>query len=60
MMTQIEQSKGSTNLFGDVDPGALSRKGTAEEVARVIVFLLSDESSFVNGIVVPIDGGWIC
>lgn len=60
MMTQIEQSKGSTELFGAGDPGALARKGTADEVAQVIVFLACDASSFVNGAVVPVDGGWIC
>ena len=28
-----------------------------EEVAAAIVFLLSDEASYVNGVVIPIDGG---
>lgn len=36
---------------------ALGRFGTAEEVARVVRFLLSDEASFVTGAVVPINGG---
>lgn len=40
--------------------GALARKGDAEEVAELISFLLSPNSSFVNGVTVPIDGGWIC
>ncbi|KAM0800657.1 putative short chain dehydrogenase/ reductase [Usnea florida] len=60
MIKQIEEAKGSTELFGAVDPGALARKGDAEEVAKSIVFLLSPESSFVNGVVIPVDGGWIC
>ena len=34
------------------------RVGTAEEVARVAVFLASDEASFVNGVILPVDGGW--
>jgi NAD(P)-dependent dehydrogenase (short-subunit alcohol dehydrogenase family) len=60
MIKQIEECKGSTELFGAGDPGALARKGDASEVAEVIVFLLSDSSSFVNGVVLPIDGGWMC
>jgi 3-oxoacyl-[acyl-carrier protein] reductase len=34
-----------------------NRMGTAEEVANVYLFLASDESSFVNGAVISVDGG---
>lgn len=36
---------------------ALGRMGKAEEVARVIAFLASDEASFITGSLVPVDGG---
>lgn len=36
----------------------LSRIGQPEEVANVIAFLLSDESSFVTGSTYFVDGGW--
>lgn len=36
---------------------ALQRMGTAEEVANVVVFLLSEKSSYVNGSVIEISGG---
>lgn len=37
----------------------LARFGSANEVAEAIVFLASDSASFVNGIVLPVDGGYL-
>jgi NAD(P)-dependent dehydrogenase (short-subunit alcohol dehydrogenase family) len=34
------------------------RFGTPEEIANVAVFLASEKSSFVNGAIVTVDGGW--
>ncbi|KAK9414815.1 hypothetical protein SUNI508_10933 [Seiridium unicorne] len=41
-------------------PGALARQGSPTEVAEAIVFLLSSQSSFINGTDITIDGGWVC
>ncbi|SEE83565.1 SDR family NAD(P)-dependent oxidoreductase [Ruania alba] len=38
---------------------ALERRGLAKDVAGVFTFLASDESSFVTGQVVNVDGGWV-
>ena len=36
---------------------ALGRPGEAEEVAKAIAFLASDDASFSTGISLPVDGG---
>ena len=38
---------------------AIGRMGRPEEVARAVLYLASDESSFVTGVALPVDGGGV-
>jgi NAD(P)-dependent dehydrogenase (short-subunit alcohol dehydrogenase family) len=39
---------------------ALGRLGKPDEIAKVILFLCSDLASYVQGVMVPVDGGFLC
>lgn len=38
--------------------GVMPRVGEPEEVAKIALFLASDDSSFINGTVIKADAGW--
>ena len=38
----------------------MKRWGSSEEVANLIMFLLSEESSYITGNVAYVDIGWSC
>jgi NAD(P)-dependent dehydrogenase (short-subunit alcohol dehydrogenase family) len=50
-----EQLQGFVDFMVATIP--LGRAGTADEIAKAVVFLASDDSSFVNGIELFVDGG---
>jgi NAD(P)-dependent dehydrogenase (short-subunit alcohol dehydrogenase family) len=41
------------------EPSAIQRLGTAEDVAKLIAFLLGPDSTFITGSVCSVDGGWL-
>jgi len=56
-MRQIDADdpKGAAEQFIQVNP--TKRYGEAAEIASVVAFLLSDDATYVNAAVVPVDGG---
>lgn len=59
---QAASEAGTSQVFEQetLNDIALRRKGKPEEVAKLIGFLLSDESSYISGNAVSVDGGWNC
>jgi NAD(P)-dependent dehydrogenase (short-subunit alcohol dehydrogenase family) len=51
----VDDPDGRTRL-GDATP--MKRIGISDEIAHVAVFLASSEASYVNGVILPVDGGW--
>lgn len=49
------RQRGTEDKIGQLNPTA--RYGLPEEIARVAMFLASDEASYVNGQAYPVDGG---
>lgn len=50
-----ERFEGDPRVQGAMHPAR--RMGSVDEVAAAVVWLLSDEASYVNGAVIPVDGG---
>ena len=57
---ELEQRFGGTGVEQQVGAGhPLGRAIRAEDCAEAAVFLCSDESSNITGILVPVDGGYV-
>ena len=52
---EMARARGTQGRIGQLNP--LKRGGYADEIARVVLFLGSDEASYVNGQAWAVDGG---
>jgi NAD(P)-dependent dehydrogenase (short-subunit alcohol dehydrogenase family) len=50
-----EESAKLTDFYSSVIP--LGRRGEAEEQAKAVLFLASDDSSYINAVELVVDGG---
>ena len=63
IMTEIGSAMGMPNMDGfmRVKPvqALAPQAGQASDIAKAALYLASDDSAYVSGIVMPVDGGWI-
>lgn len=58
-MTKDIFAEGAAEVMSSVNSVPAGRYGQPEEIANVALFLASDDSSFMHGAIVPVDGGWL-
>lgn len=60
--TNISESMKNVNEFGAKRQGAgmglMPGMGASRTIADAALFLVSDEAEFINGAILPVDGGW--
>jgi 3-oxoacyl-[acyl-carrier protein] reductase len=53
------QARPDTADMIDMIPIPLGRQGTPDDIGKVVVFLASDLAGYVNGVLLPVDGGFL-
>ena len=56
MTKQINEIEGAEEFIASLHP--MGRMGEPQEIAAAAAFLASDDASFVNGVALPVDGGY--
>ncbi len=57
--TQAWEGASDAEREAAVARAPLRRMGQPEEIAAAVAFLASDDASFITGIELPVDGGWL-
>ncbi|PNZ70612.1 glucose 1-dehydrogenase [Staphylococcus croceilyticus] len=58
-MTHDMFEEGSADVMEKTNSVPAGRYGQPEEIANLSLFLASDDSDFIHGSIIPIDGGWL-
>jgi len=58
-MTERVMDGGSISEEAMIAAEPIGRIGKPEEIANVVLFLCSDDASFVTGLPMPVDGGYV-
>jgi NAD(P)-dependent dehydrogenase (short-subunit alcohol dehydrogenase family) len=56
MTAEARAISGGEEFLSSLHP--MGRMGLPEEIASVAAFLASDDASFINGVILPVDGGY--
>jgi 3alpha(or 20beta)-hydroxysteroid dehydrogenase len=59
IVTAMTESASSASVDAIKAQVPLGRDGRPEEISTVVVFLASEESSYITGVALPIDGGFV-
>lgn len=54
----IEAAGSADNYQGLISKHPIGRLGEADEVADAVLFLSGDQSTFITGVILPVDGGY--
>lgn len=60
MTTNVQSDSEILKKVGDAHPWGGGGLGKPEDVARVALFLASDDVAWVQGVNLPVDGGFLC